>query len=68
MRPQTFIDHTTAMPPPIVPSSSADRGVQFLAKMKARGNACDLITIPGGGHGMGGWEKLNSDYAARMIE
>jgi len=44
-----------------------DQSVQFQAKMKAAGNACDFITIPGGGHGMGGWAKLNSDYAAQMI-
>lgn len=44
-----------------------DQSVEFQAKMKAAGNACDLITIPGGGHGMGGWAKLNSDYAAQMI-
>jgi alpha-L-fucosidase 2 len=33
------------------------------------GNTCDLITIPGGTHGMGGWDKLSppSDYAAQMI-
>ncbi len=45
-----------------------DQSVEFQAKMKAAGNACDLITIPGGGHGMGGWAKLNSNYAAQMIE
>lgn len=44
-----------------------DQSVQFQAKMKAAGNSCDLITVPGGGHGMGGWAKLNSDYAAQMI-
>jgi alpha-L-fucosidase 2 len=41
--------------------------MEFQAKMKAAGNACETITIPGGGHGMGGWAKLNSDYAAQMI-
>jgi acetyl esterase len=44
-----------------------DQSVEFQAKMKAAGNSCDMITIPGGGHGMGGWEKLHSDYAAQMI-
>jgi acetyl esterase len=41
----------------------------FQEKMKALGNTCDLITIPDGGHGMGGWEKLSppSDYAQQMI-
>jgi dipeptidyl aminopeptidase/acylaminoacyl peptidase len=45
-----------------------EQSVQFGAKMKASGNSCETITIPGGGHGMGGWAKLNSDYAERMIE
>jgi alpha-L-fucosidase 2 len=43
------------------------QSVNFEAKMKAAGNVCDTITIPGGAHGMGGWAKLNSDYAAQMI-
>lgn len=36
--------------------------------MKAAGNRCETINIPGGGHGMDGWAKLNSDYTARMID
>lgn len=44
-----------------------EQSVEFQAKMKAAGNTCDLITITGGGHGMGGWAKLGSDYAAQMI-
>lgn len=44
------------------------QSVNFETKMKAAGNACETITIPGGAHGMGGWAKLNSDYAAQMIE
>ena len=43
------------------------QSVNFEAKMKAAGNTCDTITIPGGAHGMGGWAKLNSDYARQMI-
>jgi alpha-L-fucosidase 2 len=41
----------------------------FQSKMKALGNTCDLITIAGGTHGMGGWAKLTPapDYAAEMI-
>jgi len=45
-----------------------EQSVKFEAKMKAAGNSCETITIPGGGHGMGGWAKLNSDYVERMIE
>jgi|JI6StandDraft_1071083.scaffolds.fasta_scaffold00701_20 acetyl esterase len=44
-----------------------EQSVMFEKAMKAAGNTCDLITIPGGAHGMGGWAKLNSDYAAQMI-
>lgn len=44
-----------------------EQSVQFQAKMKSAGNACDLITVPGGGHGMNGWGKLDTDYAAQMI-
>ncbi len=42
----------------------------FQEKMRAMGNTCDLITIAGGTHGMGGWAKLSPapDYAAQMIE
>lgn len=45
-----------------------DQSVAFQAKMKAAGNSCDLITIPGGIHGMGAWEKLGSDYQTKLIE
>ncbi len=44
-----------------------EQSVQFEAKMKAAGNACETITVSGGGHGMGGWSKLNSNYAEQMI-
>lgn len=43
------------------------QSVNFEAKMQSMGNVCETITIAGGTHGMGGWAKLNSDYAARMI-
>ena len=44
------------------------QSANFEAKMKAAGNRCETITIPGGGHGMGGWAKLNSDYQTKLIE
>lgn len=40
---------------------------RFQEKMRAAGNTCDLITIPNGAHGMGGWDKLGSDYRQQMI-
>jgi alpha-L-fucosidase 2 len=36
-------------------------------RWKAAGNTCELITISGGAHGMGGWEKLGSDDQQQMI-
>ncbi len=44
-----------------------EQSVQFEQKMKALGARCDFITIKDGGHGMGGWDKLGSDYQAQMI-
>ncbi|WP_395745570.1 alpha/beta hydrolase fold domain-containing protein [Prosthecobacter sp.] len=44
------------------------QSVNFEAKMKAAGNPCETLVIPGGGHGMGGWEKLGSDYQVKLIE
>ena len=51
------------------PTVPYDQSVRFQAKMKEAGNVCDLITVPGGVHGMGGWSKLTppSPYAAEMI-
>lgn len=43
------------------------QSVQFQQQMKAVGNSCELITIPEGGHGMGGWDKLGSDYQQQLI-
>ena len=43
-----------------------EQSTLFQAKMKAAGNVCDLITIPGGAHGMGGWDKLKSDYREQL--
>ena len=44
-----------------------EQSPRFQKQMKDLGNTCDLITIPGGGHGMGGWSKLDSKYAEEMI-
>lgn len=43
------------------------QSTRFQEKMKAAGNVCDLITILGGGHGMGGWTKLGTAYEKDMI-
>jgi alpha-L-fucosidase 2 len=61
------------MPPYLLIHGDADVQVAyeqsplFQAKMKAAGNVCDLIKIPAGVHGMGGWDKLGSDYREQLI-
>lgn len=44
-----------------------EQSTRFRTLMQKHGNSCELITIPGGAHGMGGWSKLNSDYQEQMI-
>ena len=44
-----------------------EQSTLFQASMLKAGNVCDLITIPGGGHGMGGWDKLGSGYQTQLI-
>jgi dipeptidyl aminopeptidase/acylaminoacyl peptidase len=44
-----------------------EQSVKFQEKMKAAGNVCDLITIEGGSHGMGGWEKIDPSYKEKLI-
>lgn len=44
-----------------------EQSVRFQQQLKSLGNQCDLITIPGGVHGMGAWDKLNSDYRQQTV-
>jgi alpha-L-fucosidase 2 len=44
-----------------------EQSVKFQKRMHAIGARCDFITIKDGGHGMGGWDKLGSDYQAQLI-
>jgi len=44
-----------------------EQSLLFQEKMKAAGNTCDLIAIPGGTHGMGGWEKLDPGYKDKLV-
>lgn len=61
------------LPPFLLIHGDADAQVpyeqspKFQDKMKAAGNVCDLITIKDGVHGMGGWQKLGSDYQEQLI-
>jgi alpha-L-fucosidase 2 len=43
------------------------QSIRFQEQMKAAGNRCELITIPDGAHGMGGWEKLGSEYRPQLV-
>lgn len=43
------------------------QSVDFQARTKELGNECDLITVPGGVHGITAWEKMNSTYAVELI-
>ncbi len=43
------------------------QSVNFYAKLKAAGVPAEFITIENGGHGIGGWTKMGSDYAVQMI-
>jgi acetyl esterase/lipase len=44
-----------------------DQSVQWQAKLKALNVPCDLITIPGGVHVMGNWEKIDPTYKDKTI-
>lgn len=61
------------MPPYLLIHGDKDKGVpyeqslRFQRKMVNLGNSCDLLVIPGGNHGMAGWETLNSDYKEKLI-
>jgi alpha-L-fucosidase 2 len=51
----------------IVPFDQSER---MLKRLKAAGNAAELITVTGGGHGLRGWERSSEHLAYRrsMIE
>lgn len=49
------------------PTVPFEQSTRFQKQMKDLGNHCDLITIPDGVHGMGGWDKLNSDYREQLV-
>ena len=47
-----------------------DQSVLMCEEMKAVGAKCELLTLPGGGHGMAGWEKIPglTVYKEKMIQ
>jgi len=69
-----YLKLKSGLPPYLQIHGDADTTVaygqstRFQEKSRQLGNVCDLITVKGGGHGMGGWAKLGSDYAQQMID
>ncbi len=43
------------------------QSLDFQAKLRADGNVCDLMVIPGAGHAFADWERLDPEYPARMV-
>ncbi|WP_415909540.1 alpha/beta fold hydrolase [Oleiharenicola sp. Vm1] len=60
------------LPPFLILHGDADKTVpiamsrSFQEQLRAAGNTCDLIVLPGAPHGLLTWEKFLPDYAARM--
>jgi len=69
--PSTYVH--AGMPPYLLIHGDKDAQVpyvqstRFQEQMKAAGNSCELITITDGAHGMGGWEKLGSNYQPQLV-
>jgi alpha-L-fucosidase 2 len=61
------------MPPFLLVHGTGDRivsyqqSVRFQARLRAAGVPCDLITIAGGLHGMGNWEKTAPAYKEQVV-
>lgn len=61
------------LPPFLLVHGQADATVPFQqsvalqARLKAVGVPCELIPIPGGVHGMIGWDKLGSNYRQEVV-
>jgi len=68
--PTTYIHKD--MPPFLLLHGTADTGVshelsvEWQAKMKELGVPCELISIPGGPHVMGNWEKIDPTYKDKV--
>lgn len=60
------------LPPFLLLHGDADKTVpyqtslNFQAKLRASGVICDLITLPGAGHGLLNWNQFLPDYADQM--
>jgi acetyl esterase len=49
------------------PTVPYEQSVRFQQQLKSQGGQCDLITVRGGVHGMGAWDRLNSDYREQLV-
>jgi acetyl esterase/lipase len=68
------LNHVHAgLPPVLLVHGDADKTVpiqqshDYQAKLRAAGVTCDLIVLPGAGHGLGNWQKFLPDYEARYV-
>ena len=61
------------LPPFLLLHGNADRSVPYQrsvdlrASLQAAGVPCELITIPGGVHGMINWDQVAPDYRERFV-
>jgi alpha-L-fucosidase 2 len=61
------------LPPFLLAHGTADQSVPYhqsvdmQAKLRAAGVPCELLTIPGGVHGMLGWEAIVPDYKDQVV-
>ena len=62
------------LPPFLLVHGDADKTVpiqqslDFQASLRASGNTCDLLILPGAGHGLLNWDKFLPDNSAQVIE
>jgi len=43
------------------------QSLDFQAKVRTNGGICDLMVIPGAGHALADWNRLDPDYPQRMV-
>lgn len=61
------------LPPFLLLHGDADKtvpyqtSINFQARLRANGVVCDLITIPGAGHGLLNWHQFSADYQDQLI-
>ena len=62
------------LPPVLLLHGDADKtvpiqqSVDFQARLRAAGVPCELLVIPGAGHGLLNWETFSPDYTLRMVD